>query len=387
MKLIYLDYAATTPLDHAVLRVMHETEQHYYANPSSIHSAGQQSKIILEDARQAVAGSIHAKSNEITFTSGGTESNNLAIIGTAKANRHRGRHIITSKIEHPAVLESIKYLVDNGFHVSFVDVNMDGFLDRKQLKSLINEKTILVSLMLVNNESGCILPIKKIGEMLKDMPAVFHCDAVQGYDKLSFSVDDLGVDLLTLSAHKIYGPKGCGALYIREGTNIENITYGGGQEARRRPGTENLVAIAGFSEAIRQVSVQKDQIESMRSLRNLFEEKLKQTVPDIIINGEKADRIVNISNIYFPFMSADSLLINLDLQGIAVSTGSACSSGSPQPSHVLHAMGFSENHIKNSIRFSLGRYTTKQDILKTVETIRAISDRASKNGIRYKEKK
>ncbi len=378
MKLIYLDYAATTPIDQSVLRVMHETEQRHYANPSSIHSAGQQSKLILEDARQAVAGSIHAKSNEITFTSGGTESNNLAIIGTAKANCHRGRHIITSKIEHPAVLESMKYLVDNGFHVSFVDVNMDGFLDLKQLMLLIDEKTILISLMFVNNESGCILPIKEIGEMLKDMPAVFHCDAVQGHDKLSISVDDLGVDLLTLSAHKIYGPKGCGALYIREGTNVENIIYGGGQEARLRPGTENLVAIAGFSEAIRQVSVHKDQLENMRSLRNLFEEKLKQTIPGIIINGEKAERAVSISNIYFPFMSAESLLINLDLQGIAVSTGSACGSGSPQPSHVLHAMGFSENHIKNSIRFSLGRYTTEQDILKTVETIRAIGDRPLK---------
>jgi cysteine desulfurase len=378
MKLIYLDYAATTPIDPSVIRVMHETEHRYFANPSSIHSAGQQSKLILENARLAVAGSIGAKSNEIIFTSGGTESNNLAIIGTAKANRHRGRHIITSKIEHPAVLESLKYLEDNGFQVSFVDVNKDGILDLKQLKSLIDEKTILVSLMLVNNESGCILPIKKIGEMLKNKPVVFHCDAVQGYDKLPISVDDLGVDLLTLSAHKIYGPKGCGALYIREGTNVENIIYGGAQEARRRPGTENLVAIAGFSEAIRQVSVQKNQIETIKSLRNLFEEKLKKTVPGIIINGGKGDRAVSFSNIYFPFMSADSLLINLDLKGIAVSTGSACSSGSPQPSHVLHAMGFSENHIRKSIRFSLGRDTTEQDILKTIETIRTIADRASK---------
>jgi cysteine desulfurase len=378
MKLIYLDYAATNPLDHSVIRVMYETEQCCYANPSSIHSAGQRSKLLLEDARLTVADSIGAKSNEIVFTSGGTESNNQAIIGSAKANRHRGRHIITSKIEHPSVLESIKYLMENGFQVSFVDVNTDGFPDLKQLKSLINDKTILVSLMLVNNESGCILPIKKIGEILKNKPIVFHSDAVQGYDKLSISVDDLGVDLLTLSAHKIYGPKGCGAIYIREGTKVENIIYGGAQEARRRPGTENLVAIAGFSEAVRQVAVNKDQIQTMRSLRNLFEEKLKEILPEIIINGEKAERAVNFSNIYFPFMSADSLLINLDLQGIAVSTGSACSSGSPQPSHVLRAMGFSDNHIRNSIRFSLGRYTTKQEILKTVKTIRAIADRASK---------
>lgn len=378
MKLIYLDYAATNPLDHSVIRVMYETEQCCYANPSSIHSAGQRSKLLLEDARLTVADSIGAKSNEIVFTSGGTESNNQAIIGSAKANRHRGRHIITSKIEHPSVLESIKYLMENGFQVSFVDVNTDGFPDLKQLKSLINDKTILVSLMLVNNESGCILPIKKIGEILKNKPIVFHSDAVQGYDKLSISVDDLGVDLLTLSAHKIYGPKGCGAIYIREGTKVENIIYGGAQEARRRPGTENLVAIAGFSEAVRQVAVNKDQIQTMRSLRNLFEEKLKEILPEIIINGEKAERAVNFSNIYFPFMSADSLLINLDLQGIAVSTGSACSSGSPQPSHVLRAMGFSDNHIRNSIRFSLGRYTTKQEILKTVKIIRAIADRASK---------
>jgi cysteine desulfurase len=378
MKLIYLDYAATNPLDHSVIRVMYETEQCCYANPSSIHSAGQRSKLLLEDARLTVADSIGAKSNEIVFTSGGTESNNQAIIGSAKANRHRGRHIITSKIEHPSVLESIKYLMENGFQVSFVDVNTDGFPDLKQLKSLINDKTILVSLMLVNNESGCILPIKKIGEILKNKPIVFHSDAVQGYDKLSISVDDLGVDLLTLSAHKIYGPKGCGAIYIREGTKVENIIYGGAQEARRRPGTENLVAITGFSEAVRQVAVNKNQIQTMRSLRNLFEEKLKEILPEIIINGEKAERAVNFSNIYFPFMSADSLLINLDLQGIAVSTGSACSSGSPQPSHVLRAMGFSDNHIRNSIRFSLGRYTTKQEILKTVKIIRAIADRASK---------
>ena len=378
MKLIYLDYAATNPLDPSVIRVMHETEQCCYANSSSIHSAGQRSKLLLEDARLTVAASIGAKSNEVIFTSGGTESNNQAIIGSAKANRHRGRHIITSKIEHPSVLESIKYLMENGFQVSFVDVNTDGFLDLKQLKSLINDKTILVSLMLFNNESGCILPIKKIGEILKNKPIVFHSDAVQGYDKLSISVDDLGVDLLTLSAHKIYGPKGCGALYIREGTKVDNIIYGGVQEARRRPGTENLVAIAGFSEAVRQVAVNKDQIQTMRNLRNFFEEKLKEIIPEIILNGEKAERAANFSNIYFPFMSADSLLINLDLQGIAVSTGSACSSGSPQPSHVLRAMGFSNNHIRNSIRFSLGRYTTKQEILKTVKTIRAIADHASK---------
>ncbi|TFH01446.1 MAG: cysteine desulfurase [Calditrichales bacterium] len=375
MKMIYLDYAATTPLDSAVATVMHRVEAQFFANPSSIHSAGQQSKVQLEQARQIVATALNAKPDEIVFTSGGTESNNMAIIGTALANRHLGNHIITTKIEHPAVLEPCHYLEQNGFRVSYLDVDRNGMPDLNQLKTLLCPDTILVSVMAVNNETGVILPLDQVQSLLKDTSALLHSDAVQAFGKIQIPGS---VDLLSLSAHKIYGPKGIGALYIRKGSRVNPILYGGSQEVHHRPGTENLPAICGFAEAVSRLQHFTVHADRIRGLRDMFEQRVTDLIPGVEINGAGTSRAGEYSNIYFPFMAGDSLLMNLDMHGVAVSSGSACSSGSRKPSHVLDSMGFSGEHVNNSLRFSLGRSTSEEDILKTVDIISMLYKRLKK---------
>ncbi len=370
--MIYLDHAATTPIDPSVLSVMGEINRSCFANPSSIHSSGQKSKVLIEKSRKTVAHSIGAKAGEIVFTSGGTEANNLSLIGAARANRDKGNHIITSKIEHPSILEACKYLSENGFRISYIDVDSTGLLDLSQLEKFICKETILISMMMVNNETGCLLPIKDIGQILKDKQIIFHSDVVQAFDKIDITVNELNIDLLSLSSHKVYGPKGCGALFIRQGTKIESILYGGSQETSRRPGTENLLAIAGFAEAVNRMQYHKNKRKTIRLLGDLFEEKLTNTFPNLEINGEEVPRAPGYSNIYFPFMPGDSLLMNLDLHDIAVSTGSACSSGSQKPSHVLQAMGFDHERINNSVRFSLGRDTTEEEISETIDVLKTI---------------
>lgn len=376
--MIYLDHAATTPIDPSVRAVMDEISHTYFANPSSIHSPGQKSKVLIENSRKTVAQSINAKPGEIVFTSGGTEANNLALIGAAKANRDRGNHIVTSKIEHPAVLETLNYLSKNGFRISYIDVNQKGLIDLTQLKKSICEDTILISLMMVNNETGCLLPIKEVGELIRDLPIIFHTDAVQALDKMDINVSELNLDLMSLSSHKIYGPKGCGALVVRQGIDIDPILFGGSQETFRRPGTENLSAICGFAEAITQIPHHKKNKKVLPALVNLLENKLKEVFPDIEINGDQTNRAPGFSNIYFPFMAGDSVLMNLDLQDIAVSTGSACSSGSQKPSHVLKAMGFAEDRVNNSVRFSMGRNTTEDEIIKTIDVLKSIYKNSQK---------
>jgi len=371
-SLIYLDHAATTKIDPSVRALMDEINDSFYANPSSIHRPGQKSKVLIEKSRKTVANSIIANASEIIFTSGGTEANNLALIGSTTGNKDKGNHIITSKIEHPSILETCNYLSKNGFQISYLDVDSDGSIDFTQLKKYINKQTILISLMIVNNETGCILPIKEVGQVLKDRPIIFHCDAVQALDKIDLRVDEMNCDLLSLSAHKIYGPKGCGALFVRQGTKIDSILFGGSQELSKRPGTENLPAIVGFAEAIRQMQNNESKRKKIRSLSNLLENELKNTIPNLAINGENIRRAPGYSNIYFPFMSGESIVMNLDLNDIAVSTGSACSSGSQKPSHVLQAMGFDDKRINNSVRFSLGRHTTEEEILRTVEVLKTI---------------
>ena len=376
MQIIYLDNAATTPLDPDVLAVMEETGKIHFTNPSSIHTGGQQSRVLIENTRQVIANSIKAKSSEIVFTSGGTEGNNLAIIGTALANQEKGKHIIVSRIEHPSVLEPCLYLKKLGFKISYLDVDECGRLNLEHLQNLITQETILVSLMLVNNETGSILPIWDVADILKNKPVIFHTDAVQALDKMEISVDELQIDLMTMSAHKLFGPKGIGALYIRSGTEIESILFGGSQESGRRAGTENSMGIVGFGKAIEKMAESSARRSYILSLRQFLEIELKKRIPGLLINAEKSDRIPHISNVYFPFMSGDSLLINLDLLGIAVSTGSACSAGSQKPSHVLSALGYEEQRVLNSIRFSLSKNSTKTDILRSVE---AISDIYKKN--------
>jgi len=370
--LIYLDYAATTPIDPLVLSLMESINRNHFANPSSIYSLGQKSRVLIENSRKTIAESIGAKTGEIVFTSGGTEANNLALIGIARANKQKGNHIITSVIEHPSILETCKYLSENGFRISYIDVDNHGSIDLKQLEKLICRDTILISLMLVNNETGCLLPMKKVSEIIANNEIIFHCDGVQAFGKIRVDINVLNLDLVSLSSHKIYWPKGCGALYVRHGTRIENILYGGFQESSRRPGTENLISIAGFAEAVNQLQQHISSSESIHKLSALFEKILKESLPGVEINGENTPRVPGFSNIYFPFMVGDSLLMNLDLHEIAASTGSACSSGSKNPSHVLKAMGFDNKRINNSLRFSFGRYTTEEEILKTIDVLKMI---------------
>jgi cysteine desulfurase len=372
--LIYLDHAATTPIDPSVISVMDNISKNYFANPSSIHSLGQKSKVLIENSRKTVASSIGAQAGEVVFTSGGTESNNFALIGTARAHKNSGNHLITSKIEHPANLETCQHLSENGFRITYLDVDENGLLDFDQLEKSVCDDTILISLMMANNETGGMLPIREVGKFIGDKKIIFHSDAVQAFGKTDIDVNDLNIDLLSLSSHKIYGPKGCGSLYIRQGTDIENILFGGSQEISRRPGTENIGAIAGFAEAVRQIENNLDSLESIRNLCVFFEKKLKETFPNLKINGDNVSRVPGISNIYFPFMSGDSLLMNLDLHKIAASTGSACSSGSQKPSHVLKAMGYDDKRINNSLRFSLGRDTTEKEILHTIDVLKSIYD-------------
>ena len=369
MDEIYLDYAATTPIDPAVQIAMREAEREYYANASSIHSGGQRSKVRIEKARHDIASALEARAGEIVFTSGGTESNNLALLGAALANRNKGRHIISSGIEHPSVLETCRHLASNGFDVDYVKVNKQGEINLKQLESLLRPETILVSVMMANNETGCISPIKEIGEILRGKDILFHTDAVQAFGKIDIYPQSLNVDLLSLSAHKIYGPKGIGALYMREGIRLQKIYYGGKQEAGRRPGTENIAALVGLAEAVAQITVQKSERKRISTLRDGLENELLNRIPGIKINGHETDRIYSISNIYFPFLAGDSVLMNLDMQGILISTGSACSSGAQSPSHVLNTMGLSEHQVLHSFRISLGRFTTELQISKTVDAI------------------
>jgi len=375
MVTIYLDYAATTPLDPAVINCMNDLAKNYFGNPSSVHAFGQRSKSIIEKARKRIAEAIGAQPKEILFTSGGTESDNMALVGAAIANRDRGRHIVTTRLEHPAVLETCKYLETTGFDITYLDVDTEGCLSIRQLERSISDETVLVSVMLANNETGVLFPVREIGEIIQQRNILFHSDGVQAFGKLHIDVTDLKLDLLSLSAHKIYGPKGIGALYIRSGSKLEKIFHGGAQESGRRAGTENVPAIGGFGEAVEQLAVQREERHRIKDLRDLLEKKLRELKSGILINGVKSERLYSHSNIFFPNISGENLLMKLDMNGIAVSTGSACSSGSMQPSHVLTAMGLSAERITNSVRISLGRFTTQEEIEFTLEKLAQVVNR------------
>jgi cysteine desulfurase len=375
MRQIYFDNAATTPVDPAVVAAMDDIQTNCYGNPSSIHSPGQNSKVRLEQARAQIAAYIGAQPQEIIFTSGGTESDNLAIIGAAMANHDKGRKIVSTKIEHPAVLQCLQYLSQNGFKIDYLDLDKKGHFNLKQVENLVDNDTVLVSIMQANNETGHILDLSPVVDIVKQRNILFHTDAVQTLGKLKIDVGDLGVDLLSLSAHKIYGPKGCGALFARSGVQIDSQMLGGSQESNRRAGTENLATAVGFAAAVKELENQKNETEKIKNLRDLFENLLIKNIPGLKINGNQAERIFSHSNVYFPDFSGDSMLMNLDMNGIAVSTGSACSSGSIRPSHVLGALGYEKERVKNSVRFSFGRFNTIEEVKQTVRTILEIYKR------------
>lgn len=373
MKRVYLDNASTTPIDVKALSAMLPYLKDIVGNPSSLHYEGRLAKSAIEKSRAKIAEIVGAKPDEIIFTSGGTESDNLAILGIARANQNKGKHIIVSCIEHKAILNSCKKLASDGFEITYIDVDNNGLISLEQLKSSIKPTTILVSVMYANNEIGTTQPIEQIAKIIKDSKIstpVFHSDACQAAGSLPININDLGVDALTISSSKIYGPKGIGCLYINSKCQIEPITFGGDQENRIRPGTENVAAIVGFAEALL-IAENKRQSESLRlqKLRDYFLSKIQKNINDVSINGGMNNRLPNNINISIKGVEGESLVLLLDNQGIACSTGSACSSIDLNPSHVLMQIGTPLELAHCSVRFTLGRHTNKKDIDNTINIL------------------
>lgn len=381
MMRIYLDYAATTPLAIEVFEAMRPYFLEKFGNASSFHKFGQEAKAVLEESRSKIAKLIGVNSGELYFVSGGTEANNTAIKGIAIKSKRIGKnHIITSKVEHHAVLDTCEYLERNGFAITYLNVDKDGFVDPSDVKAAITEKTCLISIMLVNNETGVIMPVREIGEIAKQNSIPFHTDAVQAFGKIPVNVNDLNVDLLSLSAHKLYGPKGVGAIYVRKGIELEKIFHGGGQERGFRAGTESVPLAFGFARAAElATSNLENEFSRIMKLKNTFLENLKRLIPHFIINGDIENTVPNILSISFDSskikLDGEALLLNLDLEGIAVASGSACTSGSVKPSHVISAMGRDLETAKSTIRFSFGKLTTEDEIRTVLEILLRIINR------------
>ena len=380
MERIYLDHAATTPMHPRVIEKMIEVMNTNFGNPSSIHSFGREARHYIDNSRETLAKSIGAKENEIIFTSGGTEADNMALFGVAESLQHKGKHIITTQVEHHAVLHACQRLEKMGFEVTYLPVDETGEISLDVLQKALREDTILVSIMYGNNEVGTIQPIKEIGEMLKSHQALFHTDAVQAYGIEEINVDELQVDLLSVSAHKINGPKGTGFLYVRDKVKLVPRAYGGEQERKRRAGTENVAAIVGFQEAAKIASEERlAKREMYQEFKRTFIEHLKEHDIEFSLNGMLEKSLPHVLNLSFPGTNVEAMLVNLDLAGIAVSSGSACTAGSIEPSHVLVAMyGKESDRLINSIRFSFGFNTTEEQIVKTAEETARIVSRLKK---------
>lgn len=369
-KIRYFDHAATTPTKEEVLKEMLPYFHINYGNPSSIYSIGRKSKRAIEDARDKVAKAINANTKEIYFTSCGSESDNLAIKGVAYANRSKGKHIITTKIEHPAVLHTCQHLEREGFRVTYLSVDSEGLISLEELEKAITDQTILISVMFANNEIGTIQPIKEIGEIAKQHGIYFHTDAVQAIGNVRINVQELNIDLLSMSAHKFYGPKGMGALYVKTGVKFEKIQDGGHQERNMRAGTENIAGIVGLGKAIELAYEKFDAYnEKLKGLRDYYISEVEKRIPYIKINGHRQKRLPGNANISFQFIEGESLLLNLDMKGICASSGSACTSGSLDPSHVLLAIGLPHEIAHGSLRITFGDDNTKEDVDFLVDTL------------------
>ena len=370
MNIRYFDHAATTRVKEEVLREMIPYFNMQYGNASSIYSIARQSKRAIEDARQKVANAINSKVKEIYFTSCGTESDNLALKGVAYANMQKGKHIITSKIEHPAILESCKTLEKQGFSITYLNVDEEGSISLEELEKSIRQDTILISIMFANNEIGTIEPIKQIGEIAKKYQIIFHTDCVQAIGNAKIDVNEMNIDLLSMSAHKFYGPKGVGALYVREGIQFDRIQDGGHQEKNKRSGTENVAGIVGLGKAIEIAYKNLDEhIKKLTELRDYYFSQLREKIPNCKINGSIEKRLPGNANVSFPNVDGEELLLKLDEKGICASTGSACSSGSSSPSHVLVAIGLDKEFANGALRITLGDDNTKEDIDFLVEQL------------------
>jgi cysteine desulfurase len=363
MKKVYLDYAATTPVDPQVLSAMQPYFFDQFGNASSLHAYGQEAKKALEDSREVLADFIGALPEEIVFTSGGTESDNYALLGAAFAQEKKGNHIITSAVEHHAVSGPAKFLEKKGFKVTYLGVDQDGLVSPEDLKQTITDKTIMVSIMHANNEIGTLQPISQLGKIAKEKGICFHTDAVQTVGHLPVNVDALNADLLSLSAHKFYGPKGVGALYVRKGTRLETFMRGGDQERGRRASTHNIPGIVGLAKAIELCrSKMNDEIKLQTSWRDRLIKEIPARIPHVRLNGHPSQRLPNNVNFSIKYIEGESILLSLDMLGIACSTGSACTSSSLEPSHVLLAIGLDHETAHGSLRITLGRFSRESDV-------------------------
>ena len=372
-KLIYLDNAATTKTAPEVVEAMLPYFTEHFGNPSSVYGFAAANKEVITRQREIIADTLGAKSNEIYFTAGGSESDNWALIATAEAYASKGKHLITSKIEHHAILHTCEYLEKKGFEVTYLDVDENGIVDLEQLKSAIREDTILISIMYANNEIGTIQPIREIGAIAHEHGILFHTDAVQAFGQVPINVDEDQIDMLSASGHKLNGPKGIGFLYIRKGVKIRSFIHGGAQERRRRAGTENVPGIVGFGKAVeRAVSTMEVRTKKERELRDYLIERIEKEIPYCRLNGDRTKRLPNNVNFSFPFIEGESLLIMLDMKGICASSGSACTSGSLDPSHVLLAIGLPHEIAHGSLRMTLSEETTKEDLDYVVENLKEI---------------
>ena len=375
-KLIYLDNAATTKTAQEAVDAMLPYFTEYYGNASSIYSLGAESKKAMTEAREEIAGSIGASAQEIYFTAGGSESDNWALVAAAEAYESKGKHIITSKIEHHAILHTCEYLEKRGFSITYIDVDENGVLKLDELKKAIRPDTILISVMFANNEIGTIQPIKEIGEIAREHGILFHTDAVQAYGHVQTRVDELPIDMMSASGHKINGPKGIGFLYIRKGVKIRSFVHGGAQERNRRAGTENIPGIVGLAAAVKKnFANMEERTRKETELRDYLIERIEKEIPYCRLNGHRTDRLPNNVNFSFQFIEGESLLIMLDMKGICASSGSACTSGSLDPSHVLLAIGLPHEIAHGSLRMTLSEENTKEEIDFVADELKGIVER------------
>jgi len=375
-KRIYMDYSATTPMKKEVLDAMMPYFTENFGNASSVHSFGRDAKNVINQSRETISKAIGANREEIYFTAGGTESDNWAIKGIAKSMKSKGNHIITSKIEHHAVLHTCETLEKEGYEVTYLDVDEYGLINLDELKAAIKDTTILISIMFINNEIGTMQPIKEIGAIAKENGVLFHTDAVQAFGNTPINVDELNIDMLAISSHKIYGPKGIGAMYIRRGIRMGAFIDGGAQERKRRAGTENVAGIVGFAKATELAMEGMDaHIEKLTALRERLREGIMGKIPYAKYNGHPTERHPGNVNICFEFIEGESLLLSLDLVGVAASSGSACTSGSLDPSHVLMSIGLTHEIAHGSLRLTVGDFTTEEDVDFVIENLVGIVDR------------
>jgi len=387
-KVIYLDHAATTPTDPEVLQAMLPYFTERFGSASTLYSIGKESRQAVEEAREKVAGLTGSRPDEVFFTSGGTEADNWAIMGAAFANESKGNHIITSKIEHHAVLETCHFLEKHGFEVTYLPVDSDGLVDPEDVRRAITDRTILISIMHANNEIGTIEPVEEIGRIAREKRILFHTDTVQTVGSIPVDVNAIGCDALSVSAHKLYGPKGIGAMYLRKGARVQRIMQGGGQESNRRAGTHNVPGIVGLGKAAELALASMDEsIPRLTSFRDRLIDGIFERIPDVRLNGHRTQRLPNNVNVSFEAIEGESIILLLDMHGICASSGSACTSGSLDPSHVLMALGLKHEEAHGSLRLTLGRDNTEWDVKNVLEVLPVIVERLRMMSPLYSAKK